>query len=120
MTPERSDPDLPCPCCGFVVFSGTYGSYVLCPVCEWEDDGMQLANPTSSGGANRDALVDAQRKALAATPLGFAHPTFKRRANWRPLNDSETSAFRALQAREHWHSPAVLYEREAYWARAGA
>jgi hypothetical protein len=35
-----------CPACGFLTLTqGFYGSYALCPLCDGEDDGMQLANP---------------------------------------------------------------------------
>jgi len=50
-----------CPCCGFLTLSneppGTYG---LCPVCFWEDDGVQFQNPNYAGGANRDSLNTAR------------------------------------------------------------
>ncbi len=30
---------LPCPCCGYLTAS-EFGSYEICPVCRWEDDGQ--------------------------------------------------------------------------------
>jgi Cysteine-rich CPCC len=33
---------------------GAYGSYVICDVCGWEDDQVQLANPACGGGANSE------------------------------------------------------------------
>jgi hypothetical protein len=42
----------PCPACGFEVFDDAPGSYDLCPVCDWEDDGVQLRYPSMRGGAN--------------------------------------------------------------------
>jgi uncharacterized Zn finger protein (UPF0148 family) len=51
-----------CPACGFRVFARGYGSYEVCPICDWEDDGVQLANPTSGGGANAESLADMQPK----------------------------------------------------------
>ncbi|HGM7319376.1 TPA: CPCC family cysteine-rich protein [Stenotrophomonas maltophilia] len=44
--------DLPCPSCGLLTLEDCYGSFAICPICDWEDDGVQLANPTSAGGAN--------------------------------------------------------------------
>jgi hypothetical protein len=51
----------PCPCCGHVVFDEPPGCHLICPVCAWEDDPVQLRWPDRSGGANRPALIDAQR-----------------------------------------------------------
>lgn len=36
------------------------GSFVICPVCFWEDDDVQLENPDFSGGANRPSLNQAR------------------------------------------------------------
>jgi len=113
-------PAVPCPACGFIVFVGTYGSYDVCPVCGWEDDGVQLANPTSSGGANRESLLDAQVKALTAAPLGTEHATYERSSRWRPLTEPEIQAYRVLAVRASWHSAGVTDEADAYWARNGA
>lgn len=117
---EAAGPGIPCPACGFIVFIGSYGSYEVCPLCDWEDDGVQLANPTSSGGANREALCEVQIRALSVFPLGAELPGFNRSAAWRPLNHSEVGAFRAAQAISHWHSEAVVDEAEAYWCRAAS
>ena len=37
------------------------GSYEICPICFWEDDGLQFRRPTMPGGANQVSLVQAQR-----------------------------------------------------------
>ena len=50
----------PCPCCGHVVFADAPGSYDICPVCNWEDDIVQLRWPDFAGGANRPSLIEAQ------------------------------------------------------------
>ena len=55
---------LTCPCCGFKTLDTEhYGSYTLCPVCFWEDDEVQIRNPTW-GGANLP-LIDAQKNFIA-------------------------------------------------------
>ncbi|MGW5879304.1 CPCC family cysteine-rich protein [Nocardiopsis terrae] len=51
----------PCPCCGHLVLEEMPGSHEICPVCFWEDDGVQLRWPASACGANRICLVEAQR-----------------------------------------------------------
>lgn len=37
------------------------GSYEICPVCWWEDDGLQLRWPRLIGGANKISLIGGQR-----------------------------------------------------------
>lgn len=49
-----------CPCCGHEVFVMPPGSYDICPVCFWEDDGHQLADPFAEGGSNGVSLAQAQ------------------------------------------------------------
>jgi hypothetical protein len=36
------------------------GSFEICEVCFWEDDPVQLADPTYSGGANVPSLEEAR------------------------------------------------------------
>lgn len=108
---------LPCPCCGFLTLRESYGSYELCPVCDWEDDGVQLANPASPGGANHESLATAQAAVLKKFPLGIKVARGARRGDaWRPLNAGEVEAAEERCAVEHWYFPAVLSEAEAYWS----
>lgn len=37
---------------------------MICPICYWEDDLLQLRWPLYAGGANRVTLADAQRNYL--------------------------------------------------------
>ncbi|MFC6222181.1 CPCC family cysteine-rich protein [Hymenobacter artigasi] len=47
----------PCPCCGFYTLAvPPDGSFDICPVCFWEDDYVQLNDPTYTGGANKLSL----------------------------------------------------------------
>jgi Cysteine-rich CPCC len=50
-----------CPCCGYKTIEREDTFYDLCPVCFWETDPYQLANPAYSGGANRPSLQAAQQ-----------------------------------------------------------
>jgi hypothetical protein len=53
LTPQR----FPCPCCGYLTLSLPQGgSYLLCPVCYWEDDQVQFDDPNYTGGANEESL----------------------------------------------------------------
>jgi Cysteine-rich CPCC len=50
-----------CPCCAFLTLkSPSPGSYELCPVCFWEDDGVQAEAPAYTGGANLESLNQAR------------------------------------------------------------
>ncbi len=114
------DPVHPCPACGFSVFCEPYGSYELCPVCNWEDDGVQLANPCSAGGANGESLHEAQCAILCKLPLGVReHHGFSRSGSWRPLSDAEAARY-ALKRRELglWNAKAIDTPDKAYWVVA--
>ena len=81
----------PCVACGFLVFDEPVGSYAVCPVCDWEDDHVQLRFPGSPVGANHTSLFDYQRRtALRLAPLGIdTFRGFRRLSAWRPLRPDE-------------------------------
>jgi hypothetical protein len=110
---------IPCPCCGFLTLKEeVYGSYSICQVCSWEDDGVQLANPTSAGGANAKSLGEAQAKAIELYPTNIKIASgYLRSTRWRPLKTAEILTADSLRAVEHWYSKAVLNEIEAYWLK---
>ncbi len=85
----------PCPCCGYKTLDDKPdGTYNICPVCFWEDDGVQFSNPDYSGGANRVSLREAQRNFLkyGASEEKFLSNVRKpnkneaRDSNWKPLD----------------------------------
>jgi hypothetical protein len=52
----------PCPCCGYLTLrEAPTGTYEICKVCFWEDDGVQFDDLDSEGGANRVSLNQARR-----------------------------------------------------------
>ena len=55
---------LSCPCCGSSVLRER-GAFEICPVCGWEDDPAQSADPDLEGGAN-DMSLNAARAAWQA------------------------------------------------------
>ncbi len=52
----------PCACCGYLTCAQPtgIGSYDICEVCFWEDDGVQFDDPEFAGGANRPSLNKAR------------------------------------------------------------
>ncbi|MFL6002579.1 MAG: CPCC family cysteine-rich protein [Nocardioides sp.] len=50
----------PCPCCGYKTLPHR-GEYDLCPVCWWEDEGLE---PWEFSGPNGKTLVEAQQEYL--------------------------------------------------------
>jgi hypothetical protein len=51
-----------CPCCGYrTLESEPPGTYIICPICFWEDDGIQFDDPDYEGGANKVSLRQAQK-----------------------------------------------------------
>ena len=54
-----------CPCCGYYTFDEeSDGNYDICEICFWEDDPIQLKDPTYEGGANHVSLIQAQKNFL--------------------------------------------------------
>lgn len=111
---------IPCPTCGFLtVDEDQYGTYNICPICAWEDDGVQLANPACGGGANGESLIEAQGKALVAHPVTETHcDCIKRDKMWRPLNKSEREVAESEKLTKYWMNKAVYNLSDAYWNKS--
>ncbi|RVU00513.1 hydrolase [Mucilaginibacter limnophilus] len=63
-----------CYCCGhFTLSEARDNSFDICPVCFWEDDGVQSDNPHYEGGANVVSLNVARKnyKKFGASEFGF-------------------------------------------------
>jgi hypothetical protein len=117
-------PDFTCPCCGYVVFDEAPGSYLICPICFWEDDLVQLLNPTFSGGANKTSLLEAQRnyKEFGATERRFIKHARKPKAS-----DVKDPTWRRIDAASHYAREftgsvivkgTVVLESAYYWRRS--
>jgi hypothetical protein len=76
-----------CPCCGYLTLDeAPSGTYFICEVCFWEDDGIQFRNPDYEGGANKVSLNQAREnfhkyavsetgfKSYVRSPLPEEHP----------------------------------------------
>ncbi len=52
----------PCPCCDYRTLNEEPpGTYLICPVCYWEDDEVQFYNIDYVGGANAVSLSQARK-----------------------------------------------------------
>ena len=101
-------PRHPCVCCGFVVFTEPVGSYDICPLCGWEDDGVQARAPGYAGGANVESLCTEQAQALRRFPPDLQMAKgFARASGWRPLRPEECSDAELPGLTDDWH----------YWIR---
>jgi hypothetical protein len=84
---------LACPCCGHLTTpdDGSFpGSFVICPVCFWEDDDVQLDNPDFAGGANRPSLNQARSnyRMFGAVDEGARpHARLPKESELPPTND---------------------------------
>lgn len=104
---------------------GPPGWFEICPVCCWEDDGLQLEFATTlAGGANGITLVDAQRSyaelgACEAASVRHVRTPLAdepRDALWRPV-DPRRDGFPAWDSGER--APAagetLPYRRPTFW-----
>ena len=112
-------PAWPCPCCGYLVFTEPPGSSDSCPFCFWEDDLVQLLCATSSGGANRVSLHQAQqnfalfgakedRSRQHVVPPPAGQP---RDVGWRPIDEAKDR----FPGFEDAAGPKELGENLYYW-----
>lgn len=85
-----------CTCCGYQTIEEK-GCFEICPICYWEDDAVQEADPWFSGGANKPSLYQAQLnfKMYGAVEEHFQNNVRKvnsqesRSSTWRELVESD-------------------------------
>ena len=110
-------PTLACPSCGFVVFEEEPGCYELCPVCDWENDGVQYEDPNYRGGANEPSLVEEQVRSIRRFPYGtWTVERWRRDPWWRPLMALEVRAGASAVTPPMLTTPFVPYWR---WSPLG-
>jgi hypothetical protein len=86
-----------CPCCGYRTLHEPPGSYDICKVCFWEDDGVQLLDPAFPGGANEPSLIECQKNfrrigACEERLVALVRPPEaeeKLDQEWRPAQESD-------------------------------
>ena len=50
-----------CRCCGYLtLMEQPDNTFEICPVCRWNDDGLQFEDPDRTGGANTVSLNQAR------------------------------------------------------------
>ena len=82
-----------CPCCGYKTLDeDPPGTYDICDICFWEDDGVQYRNPYYEGGANKVSLKQAQQNFIKfgadEGSIKFVRNQIKKdikHPNWKPL-----------------------------------
>ena len=55
---QKEREKLQCPCCGFFTIDREEPEFDICPVCFWEYDPVQNADPEYAGGANDLSLKE--------------------------------------------------------------
>jgi len=107
-----------CPCCGYLVFDSR-GDYEICPICSWEDDLVQIADPWFEGGANTPSLERSQRnfRTFGAKEERFA--ACVRDPGWRPVVESDRNRVTTPREieRKRDNGTSIPYE---YWLRTDA
>jgi hypothetical protein len=120
---KLTDGDYPCPCCGYMSFDAPPGSGAICPICFWEDDGVQLRYVLVAGAANTPSLFEAQQNfaRFGAAEECFVDDVRKpvegdfHEADWRPLDASRDAMKDYPPAPETWPGDVTsLY----YWRRS--
>jgi hypothetical protein len=114
-----------CPCCGYKTIEREDTFYDLCPVCFWETDPYQLANPTYQGGANRPSLVEAQQHFIlfgACEKHVFPYVRMpladeKKDENWLPFTENTEGVlyFKRTWKQEKKAGKKSLVETEHYY-----
>ena len=112
-----------CPCCGYKVFERS-SNYEVCPICFWEDDAIQSADPWFCGGANAPSLAEAQKhyEKFGAMEKRFLRHVRKPMKNdnkdpeWRLLNRSDREFVTTpMEIEENLNNNRIIpYE---YWKR---
>lgn len=104
-----------CPGCGYKTRSSEYfGSYDICPICDWEDDSVQLHNPACGGGANKISLIETQNDLLTKK---IQHNKYEKDPLWRPLTSEEIEIAQKEKLEKYWKNIGDTEYAKAYWLR---
>jgi hypothetical protein len=105
---------LTCPSCGYKTIEGfSYGSHGICPVCGWQDDAVQLGNPTLTYGANKISLYASQRRFTKENP---DITEWDYDLSWRPLLYKEATVFEIqLKKSDVIPNKGISHPDKVYW-----
>jgi len=53
--PRNATPKHQCPCCDYITLPER-GTHLICPICFWEDDGLDIDTLDTRSGPNRMTL----------------------------------------------------------------
>jgi hypothetical protein len=77
-----------CPCCGYKTLTEEPpGTYNICSICYWEDDGIQYHDPDYKGGANVPSLKQAQKNYALFGACEKRCVEFVRKPNEKDIKD---------------------------------
>ena len=77
-----------CPCCSYKTLDEEPpGTYDICSICFWEDDGVQYSDPDYDGGANNPSLRQAQKNYLVFGACEDDCIEFVRKPNEKDVKD---------------------------------
>ncbi len=104
---------LTCPSCGYRTIKDiSYNSYQICPVCGWEDDAVQLGNPTLAFGANKISLYLSQCRFAKENP---DITEWEYDLSWRPLLYTEAVFFAAQLKKSKKLNKGIRHPEAVYW-----
>lgn len=63
--PADSTPREQCPCCDYISLAER-GNYLVCPICYWEDDGLDINSLDIESGANHNITLRHARQNFRA------------------------------------------------------
>ncbi len=118
----------PCPCCGYLVFDESPGSYDICPICFWEDDLSQLRFVRTTG-ANHVSLLEGQENFVneGVCELRFrsnvraANASDLREPQWRRFDISKDSVEEPVVGMDYGNTypddtTELYYWRNNFWS----
>lgn len=124
-----SHANYPCPCCGYLVFGESPGSYDICPICFWEDDISQLRFPMLTG-ANHVSLIEAQRnyardgvcELRLRSHARLPKESDVRDPDWRPIDENIDNLENHVSGIDYGETypkdyTCLYYWRQGYWRR---
>ncbi|WP_214763762.1 CPCC family cysteine-rich protein [Exiguobacterium sp. s141] len=83
-----------CPCCGYQTLNEEPpGTYDICGICFWEDDGAQFSDPDYEGGANTVSLRQAQQNYIHFGACDRGSLKFVRTPNGHDVKDPKWRPF---------------------------